>query len=121
MCKEGIKNNQLLVDELNKAMKSSIKVVNVPGKHDMTLKKEILSEAIPGNVQVSGDVQGLGTYIIGERREIAIEHCHRYDVFSAPYRRTNEKLCGKTNIILPAGYLFAVNAASWVIEGKPVK
>lgn len=116
-----IANNQGVVDELNKVIASGIKLVYVPGNHDLTLKASVLQEAIPQLVQASGDEpQGLGTYYTGDRNEIVIEHGHRYDVFSAPDTITNEELCGNHgDTILPAGYFYARYAATWVLEGKP--
>ncbi len=116
--KKVIANNQTVIDELKHVISSGIKLVYVPGNHDMTLEQKTLQEAIPGIVQVS-DAQGLGTYYTGDRKEIAIEHGHRYDVFSAPDRVTNKELCGNDNTILPAGYFYARYAATWVIEKKP--
>lgn len=113
-----IANNQEVIDELKHVIESGIKLVYVPGNHDMTLEQKTLLEAIPGIVQVS-DTQGLGTYYTGDRQEIAIEHGHRYDVFSAPDRVTNKELCGNDRTILPAGYFYARYAATWVIEEKP--
>lgn len=113
-----IANNKEVFEELNHVMKSGIKLVYVPGNHDLTLEQKVLQEAVPGIVQVS-DAQGLGTYYTGDRKEIAMEHGHRYDVFSAPDRVTNKELCGNNNTILPAGYFYARYAATWVIEGKP--
>jgi len=120
-----IANNKSVFDELNKVIASGIKLVYVPGNHDLTLKASVLQEAIPGLVQASGDSsngdpQGLGAYYTGDRNEIVIEHGHRYDVFSAPDTVTNEELCGNHgNTILPAGYFYARYAGTWVLEGKP--
>ncbi|MDD4671248.1 MAG: metallophosphoesterase [Bacteroidales bacterium] len=113
-----IENNRKVMDELEQVVKSGIKLVYVPGNHDMTLLQQTLQEAIPGIVQVS-DAQGLGTYYTGNRKEIAIEHCHRYDVFSAPDKITNRELCGNDRTILPAGYFYARYAATWVTEDYP--
>lgn len=117
-----IANNQEVFNELNRVIDSGIKLVYVPGNHDLTLKAGILKEAIPRLVQAStGDPQGLGAYYTGDRNEIVIEHGHRYDVFSAPDTISNEELCGNLgNTILPAGYFYARYAATWVLEGKPV-
>jgi len=119
--RDVIANNQGVIDELNKVIASGIKLVYVPGNHDLTLKASVLQEAIPQLVQASGDEpQGLGTYYTGDRNEIVIEHGHRYDVFSAPDTVTNEELCGNQGkTILPAGYFYARYAATWVLEGKP--
>lgn len=113
-----IANNQEVIDALNNVIKSGIKLVYVPGNHDMTLQAAVLQEAIPDIVQAR-DAEGLGVYYTGDRNEIAIEHGHRYDVFSAPDTVTNAELCGNDDTILPAGYFYARYAATWVLEGKP--
>ena len=116
-----IANNQGIVDELNRVADSGIKLVYVPGNHDLTLKAGVLKEALPKLVYASnGDPQGLGAYYTGDRNEIVIEHGHRYDVLSAPDTLTNEALCGnKGTTLLPAGYFYARYAATWVQEGRP--
>ena len=116
--KDVIANNQAVIDELNNVIDSGIKVVYVPGNHDMTLEASVLQEAIPNLVQAR-DAEGLGAYYTGDRNEIIIEHGHRYDVFSAPDTVTNAELCGNEDTILPAGYFYARYAATWVLEGRP--
>ncbi len=116
--KDAIATNQTVFDELNNVIKSGIKLVYIPGNHDMTLAADILQEAIPNLVQAR-DTQGLGVYYTGDRNEIVIEHGHRYDVFSAPDTVTNAELCGNDDTIFPAGYFYARYAATWVLEGKP--
>lgn len=116
--KDAIATNQTVFDELNNVIKSGIKLVYIPGNHDMTLAADILQEAIPNLVQAR-DAQGLGVYYTGDRNEIVIEHGHRYDVFSAPDTVTNAELCGNDDTIFPAGYFYARYAATWVLEGKP--
>lgn len=116
--KDVITNNQDIIDEFNKVINSGIKLVYVIGNHDITLEAEILQEAIPNIVQVR-DAKGLGVYYTGDRNEVAIEHGHRYDVFSAPDTISNAELCGNDNTILPAGYFYARYAATWILEGRP--
>ncbi len=116
--KDVIANNQSVIDELNKVIASGIKLVYVIGNHDMTLEADVLQEAIPKIVQAR-DAEGLGAYYTGDRNEIAIEHGHRYDVFSAPDTVTNAELCGNEDTILPSGYFYARYAATWVLEGRP--
>lgn len=116
--RDVIANNQDVIDELNNLIASGIKVVYVVGNHDMLLADRILQEAIPELIQAR-DIKGLGVYYAGDRKEIAIEHGHRYDVFSAPDTFTNAELAGNENTILPAGYFYARYAATWVIEGRP--
>ncbi|WRS27880.1 metallophosphoesterase [Oscillospiraceae bacterium MB08-C2-2] len=116
--KDVIANNQGIIDELNKVADSGIKLVYIPGNHDMTQENNILQEAIPKIVQIR-DAKGLGTYYTGDRNEIAIEHGHRYDVFSAPDTVSNVELVGNNETMLPAGYFYARYAATWVLEGRP--
>ncbi len=116
--KDAIANNQTVFDELNNVIKSGIKLVYIPGNHDMTLAEDILQEAVPNIVQ-AWDAEGLGAYYTGDRNEILIEHGHRYDVFSAPDTVTNAELCGNDDTILPAGYFYARYGATWVLEGRP--
>ena len=116
--KKVIANNQGVIDEMNRIIESGIKLVYVIGNHDMTLEAEILQQAIP-EVEQAIDTKGLGTYYTGDRKEIAIEHGHRYDVFSAPDTVSNAELCGNDDTIFPAGYFYARYAATWVLEGRP--
>ncbi|HNZ08757.1 MAG TPA: metallophosphoesterase [Bacillota bacterium] len=111
-------NNQGVIDELKNVISSGIKLVYVIGNHDMLLESNVLDETIPGIIQAR-DAEGLGVYYTGDRNEIVIEHGHRYDVFSAPDTVTNAELCGNDDTILPAGYLYARYAATWVLEGYP--
>ncbi len=110
-----ISNNQMVFDELNKMMNKGIKVVYVPGNHDMLLKADTLIKALPKLTFVGAD--GLGAYITGDRNEIAIEHGNRYDIFSAPDTLDNKDITNGN--ILPPGYFYARIAASWVLQGKP--
>jgi len=113
-----IANNQAVIDELNNVIASGIKLVYVPGNHDMTLEADVLQTAIPQIVQAR-DAKGLGAYYTGDRNEIVIEHGHRYDAFSAPDTITNKELCGNDDTILPSGYFYARYAATWVLEKYP--
>lgn len=117
--RKAIETNQDVFDELNNVMESGIKLVYIPGNHDMTLASKVLDEALPGLVQ-AWDADGLGMYYTGDNDEIAIEHGHRYDVFSAPDTVTNAELVENDDSILPAGYFYARYGATWVIEGRPV-
>jgi len=114
-----IANNRDVIDALISVMAEGIKLVYVPGNHDALLESEVLSEAMPGIVQAR-DADGLGTYVTGDRQEIAIEHGHRYDVFSAPDSVSNEELCQSDDTLLPPGYFYSRIAASWVLQGRPL-
>lgn len=114
-----IANNQDVMDALNRLIKKGIKLVYIPGNHDMLLESGILDEALPGIVQ-ERDAKGLGAYVTGDRQEILIEHGHRYDAFSAPDSVSNKELCQDGETLLPPGYFYARVAASWILQGKPV-
>lgn len=116
--KDVISNNKDVIEEFNNVTKKGIKLVYVPGNHDMMLEYSILKEAIP-KIIIASEKQGLGTYYTGDRNEIAIEHGHRYDVFSAPDTVTNAELCKNDDTMLPAGYFYARYGATWVLEGSP--
>lgn len=116
--RDVIANNQAVIDEFNNVIASGIKVVYVPGNHDMTLEADVLQEAMPNIIQAR-DAKGLGTYYTGDRNEIVIEHGHRYDAFSAPDTFTNKELCGNDDTILPAGYIYARYGATWMLENCP--
>jgi UDP-2,3-diacylglucosamine pyrophosphatase LpxH len=111
-------NNQLVMDELKNVMKSGIKLVYVIGNHDMNLGRDTLEHLLPGIVQFR-DAKGLGRYITGDRREIVIEHCHRYDPYSAPDRVSNRELARSDETMYPPGYFYARMGTSWVMEGRP--
>ena len=113
-----IANNQEVITALNQVADKGINLVYVIGNHDMTLSAPVLQDAIPKIKQVR-DAKGLGAYYTGNRKEIVIEHGHRYDVFSAPDTVTNAELCGNKDTIFPAGYFYARYAATWVLEGRP--
>ena len=117
--RQVIANNQTVFDALKSLMAKGVKLVYVPGNHDMLLASGILNEALPGIVQAR-DAQGLGVYVTGDRQEIAIEHSHRYDVFSAPDSVSNEELCKNGDTLLPPGYFYARIAASWILQGRPL-
>lgn len=117
--RQVIANNQDVFDALKSVMAKGIKLVYVPGNHDMLLESGILDEALPGIIQAR-DADGLGVYITGDRQEIAIEHGHRYDVFSAPDSVSNRDLCQNDDTLLPPGYMYARIAASWILQGRPL-
>jgi UDP-2,3-diacylglucosamine pyrophosphatase LpxH len=116
--RQCVSNNQQVFDELVKAIDSGIRVVYVPGNHDMTLTEEVLAQELPGVAQAR-DATGLGVHITGDRNEIAIEHCHRYDVYSAPDTISNRDLAEGGKTMLPPGYFYAQLGTEWAAEGKP--
>jgi UDP-2,3-diacylglucosamine pyrophosphatase LpxH len=75
-----------------------IRLVYVPGNHDMLLTQEILTGIIPGIVW-QGDSQGLGHY--SPSPGMVMEHGHRYDFFNCPQPLANP------GHILPPGYFIS--------------
>ncbi|MBQ9026738.1 MAG: metallophosphoesterase [Methanobrevibacter sp.] len=116
--KEVAENNMDVIDEFKSLMDSGIRLVYVPGNHDMTLSHKTLEDILPGIVQ-SRDVRGLGRYRTGRRGEIVIEHSHRYDMFCAPDILTNSEFVEYGEPILPAGYFFARVGVTSLMEGMP--
>ena len=99
-------------------MHSGIRLVYVPGNHDMTLSHKTLEDILPGIVQ-SRDVRGLGRYRTGRRGEIVIEHSHRYDMFCAPDIITNKEFMKYGEPVLPEGYFFARVGVTSFLQGMP--
>ena len=111
-------NNKGIIEGLRHLMKSGVKVTYVIGNHDMNLGKGILTELLPG-ITEKHDAKGLGRYVTGDRKEIVIEHGHRYDPYSAPDRVSNRELLKSDNTIYPPGYFYARRGTSWVVEHRP--
>lgn len=111
------KNNSEVIDAFKELMSDGIKLVYVPGNHDMTLTNEVLDEIVPGIKQVR-DVRGLGKYYTGERNEVVIEHCHRYESFCAPDMISNKEFVKYGEPILPCGYFYALIGVESIVEGS---
>lgn len=112
-----ISNNLEVIDAFKKVINSGIKLVYVVGNHDMSVNQKFIEKVIPG-IEISSDRLGLGLYRTGDRNEIAIEHGHRYDIYSAPDTITNAEIT-EGDTMFPPGYFYARYAADWVITGKP--
>lgn len=88
--------NKPVIDRLRAiAADATMKLVYIPGNHDMLLDRQTLEEIIPG-VMWQEDSRGLGRY--SPLPEIVTEHGHRYDFFCCPQPLINP---GK---ILPPGF-----------------
>ena len=110
-------NNKGVVDSFNDIIRDGkIKVVYLPGNHDLLITSESIQTIFPGMVEAR-DVQGLGTYSPDGHPEIAIEHGHRYNFFCAPDPISNREIAPGS--ILPPGYFFTRIATLSVVEGKP--
>ncbi|MDD2518029.1 MAG: hypothetical protein PHR72_07650, partial [Synergistales bacterium] len=111
-------NNRDVVDSFNDMIRDGkIKVVYVPGNHDLLVTSESIQTIFPGMIEVRDEDLGLGTYSPAEYPEIAIEHGHRYNFFCAPDPISNRSIAPGS--ILPPGYFFTRIATLSVVEGKP--
>lgn len=115
---EVAKNNKNVMAAFQALLKDKIRVVYVPGNHDMTLSTATLDRIVPGITQIR-DARGLGRYRTGSRGEIVIEHSHRYELFCAPDPFSNKEWVAYGEPILPPGYFYARLGVTSLIEGFP--
>ncbi|MBE5969021.1 MAG: hypothetical protein E7242_02190 [Lachnospiraceae bacterium] len=111
------KNNEEVMDAFKALMKAGIKLVYIPGNHDMTMSAETLDAILPGIVQAR-EGAGLGSYRTGERGEVLIEHSHRYELFCAPDCLSNKEFMEYGEPILPLGFFFSKIGMSLVGDGS---
>jgi len=109
--------NQGVITAFNNIIKDGkIKVVYVPGNHDLAITAESINLLLPGIIQVRDPQLGLGTYSPSYLTELAIEHGHRYNFFCAPDMISNQDIAPGT--ILPPGYFFTRIATLHVVENS---
>lgn len=108
--------NKDVFDALRKVInEKKVKVTYVYGNHDLLVPEQFISELLPGiHVIQDNDRQGVGTYYPTIYPCVAIEHCHRYDFFSAPDPYSNQNRANGT--ILPPGYFFSRVAVNSVLD-----
>jgi len=112
-----LENNTEVIEAFRTIVDAGIKLVYIIGNHDMSVSAQLIDQAIKG-ITVISNGQGLGLYRTGDHNEIAIEHAHRYDAFSAPDTISNAHLTtGAT--MLPFGYFYTRYAADWELKGRP--
>lgn len=88
--------NKPVIDRLRAiAYDGNMKLVYIPGNHDMLLDRQTLEEIIPGVIW-QADSKGLGRY--SPLPEMVMEHGHRYDFFCCPQPLINP------GQILPPGF-----------------
>lgn len=117
--KRIVSTNQVIFDVLNGILRDAkIKLVYVPGNHDLTITKENVDLALSGVIQARDTNKlGLGTYVPECFPEIAIEHCNRYDFFCSPSPYDNQDLAPGS--ILNPGYFFSRIAAESFLHQVP--
>lgn len=104
-------------DKLNEiANAGEIKVVYVPGNHDMLMSEDIMTQIIPkaiwkGEKNTEGNDSGSGYYepLAGI---ISVEHGHQYDFFNAPDSISH------SGSLLPPGYFVSRMFATNMISAK---
>lgn len=84
----------------------NIKVVYVPGNHDMLFTEDICKTIFPNVVWAGGNTSGWGVYEIGV--DIVIEHGHRFDFNNAPMDPNHSY----QSSLIPPGYFIARLAAT---------
>ncbi|NCA76915.1 MAG: hypothetical protein EOM90_11310 [Alphaproteobacteria bacterium] len=88
--------NKPVIDRLRAiASDGNMKLVYIPGNHDMLLDRQTLEEIIPGVIW-QADSKGLGRY--SPLPEMVMERGHRYDFFCCPQPLINP------GQILPPGF-----------------
>lgn len=95
---------------------NKIKVIYIPGNHDMLFSKLEIDFIFPGILQFR-DANGLGRYTPSYLPELLIEHGHRYDFYCAPDALSNLNIVKDS--ILPVGYFYCrLTATSFIDDSK---
>lgn len=102
--------NQPVIEKLKAiAASDSMRLVYIPGNHDMLLTESILTEIIPGLIW-KGSSNGMGEYSpVGS---MVMEHGHRFDLFNSPQPLVNP------GHMLPPGYFVSRLQAEGLMEQK---
>lgn len=115
--KNVAQNNKPVIDAFNDIISGGqIKLIYVPGNHDILISAEEIEAILPG-IHQARDVKGLGAYSPDDLPELVIEHGHRYNFFCAP--DYSNRTVTNTDSILPTGYFFTRMATSSVVQGRP--
>ncbi|MCX5774052.1 MAG: metallophosphoesterase [Fusobacteria bacterium] len=109
--------NQGVITAFNNIIKDGkIKVIYIPGNHDLTITQENIDLLLPGVIQMRDKQLGLGTYLSSDIPQLAIEHGHRYNFFCAPDMISNQDIAPGT--ILPPGYFFTRIGTLHLVENS---
>lgn len=112
--------NQTIIDRLKAVQEAGIRLVYVPGNHDMGATEENIRHILGEEVVQARDAAGLGTYIPVYATNVVMEHSHRYDVMCAPDPLSNIGIDSvtETNAFLPAGYFTTRIGATNALYGR---
>jgi hypothetical protein len=105
-----------IIDKLNQIADSGlIKLVYIPGNHDMLMTETAMKKIFPnavwaGTNSAGGGISGTGLY--SPEPGISIEHGHIYDFYNAPDPFT------QTGSHLPPGYFVSRMYSTKAISGK---
>lgn len=101
-----VHDNATIIDAFRKVKAAGIKLVYVPGNHDMTCTREDFDTHLPGLFLQARDVAGLGAYSPEGMPEVVIEHGHRYDFNDMP------NPISQPGSLLPIGYTISKYAST---------
>jgi len=109
----GVMNtNKKLMEKFYSLKSSGVKLVYVPGNHDMQATSQDFDLTLPGLFQQarSKGVEGMGEY--RPDKDIFIEHGHRYDIMNAPYIGKNGVDSINGSILPPGFFVSRINCGS---------
>ena len=114
------KHNREVIDRLKAVQDAGIRLVYVPGNHDMGATEADIRAIFGDEVVQARDVVGLGTYIPDYAPAVVMEHSHRYDVMCAPDPLSNIGIdsVSADNAFLPAGYFTTRIGATYAVYGR---
>jgi len=112
--------NGEVIDRLKAVQQAGIRLVYVPGNHDMGATDADIRAIFGEDIIQARDVAGLGTYIPDYAPCVVMEHSHRYDVLCAPDPLSNIGIDGvqADNAFLPAGYFTTRIGATSAVFGR---
>lgn len=93
-----VRDNQTVVDAFRRLKDAGVKLVYVPGNHDMLVSSSDIESVLNGLFEQARDADGLGSYTPEGMDEVVIEHGHRYDYSNAP------ELLSPTGTMCPIGF-----------------
>jgi UDP-2,3-diacylglucosamine pyrophosphatase LpxH len=109
--------NRPVIDAFNAIIQDgNIKVVYVPGNHDMLVTSADIQRIFPG-ISEARDAQGLGAYTPTDLTALVVEHGHRYDFFNAPDPISNRDITKTTSILSPGFFVTKIAASSDIEKG----
>lgn len=112
--------NTTVIEAMNSIIQvGKIRVIYVPGNHDMLVESDDIQRIMPGITQVrDADVKGLGAYTPSDYPGLIIEHGYRYDFFNAPDSISNRTITKTASILSPGFFVSKIAATSDLERGR---